>query len=227
MDNFFETTMGCYNCWAFFFIIRSTEIVSILPFFSKTILLLQSIFQKEHLDSLYESLSKSGELLPRSKEALINSEGSLAQKAENGKYYCGKPVLSCECCDMTCGPSQGCNCSSCQTLQNQAEENSNGIPNIPLMHPPKSWFWSNNLTHTDLEKYLLSLEVNQKNIVHESMNSVQSFDRLDKRIAVLGRHLAALSHQCFGESNKEESKKSKISVDEDDKKKEKYVLLFW
>ena len=33
-----------------------------------------------------------------------------------GKYYCGKRVLDCRCCDGNCGPTKGCNCADCMQL---------------------------------------------------------------------------------------------------------------
>ena len=187
----------------------------------------QSIFQNEQLTTLYDNLVKTGEVVSQVKDAAINSDGALSQCAENGKYYCGQPVLSCECCDIKCGPNQGCNCSSCQALQNYENENGRERKDCPpLLHAPKSWFWRENLDKEHLEQFLYSLEVNQRNIIHETMNSVKSFGRLNKRITVLGRHLAALSRQCFGESKKEECKKAKRPAGEEDKNKEKYAVLF-
>lgn len=56
------------------------------------------------------------------------------------------------------------------------------------------------------------------------MKSVKSFGRLNKRIAVLGRHLAALSYQCFGEAKKEEFTNAKKGAKDEEKPKDKYVI---
>lgn len=165
---------------------------------------------------------KTGEVIPQFCDASINSDGFLSQRAENGKFYCGQSVLSCECCDVICGPNGGCNCNSCQTLQiyeTEKEKDKQHCP--PLLHPPKSWFWKDEISKDHLEQYLAALEVNQKNIIHEAMKSVKSFGRLNKRIAVLGRHLAALSYQCFEESKKEENKIIKNGTKDVEKMKEK------
>lgn len=47
-----------------------------------------------------------------------NSEGALAKKAPNGLFYCNRGrVLNCSCCpSRRCGPTEGCNCRSCQKL---------------------------------------------------------------------------------------------------------------
>ena len=149
----------------------------------------------------------------------------MSQHAENGKYYCGQPVLSCECCDIVCGPTQGCNCDSCRAIQkHELERDKDRRDCPPLLHPPKSWFWKEEITKEHLEQYLFSLEVNQRNIIHEAMKSVKSFGRLNKRMSVLGRHLAAISYQCFGGVKKEETKNvKKDTTSNEEKTKEKYA----
>jgi hypothetical protein len=47
---------------------------------------------------------------------VINSAGYIAKMGTTGKYYCGRRVLYCSCCDGHCGPTNGCNCESCQQL---------------------------------------------------------------------------------------------------------------
>ena len=194
---------------------------------SITVFDLQSIFREDKLTELYDDLVKSGEIVPHIREASINSDGFLSNRADNGKFYCGQPVLSCECCDIICGPCQGCNCDSCQALQTyETEKDKDKRDCPPLLHPPKSWFWKEEISKEHLEQYLFSLEVNQKNIIHEAMKSVKSFGRLSKRMAVLGRHLAALSYQCYGKAKKEENKNAKKGNKDDDKVKEKYENEF-
>lgn len=92
-----------------------------------------------------------------------------------------------------------------------------------MLHPPKAWFWKEEITKEHLEQYLFSLEVNQRNIIHEAMKSVKSFGRLNKRISVLGRHLAAISYQCFGGAKKEETKNVKKGTTNEEKTKDKYA----
>lgn len=47
-----------------------------------------------------------------------NQEGKISRLGESGKYYCGKKIQEdkCNCCDSTCGVSNGCNCASCMQL---------------------------------------------------------------------------------------------------------------
>lgn len=46
-----------------------------------------------------------------------NDKGREAKLGENGKYFCGGILgTNCMCCNGYCGPSNGCNCSSCMKL---------------------------------------------------------------------------------------------------------------
>jgi hypothetical protein len=54
-------------------------------------------------------------LLP--KGYLINSEGAMSRKSNNGVFYCGRRVLtSVAFCDGYCGPTNGTACGSCKIL---------------------------------------------------------------------------------------------------------------
>ena len=35
---------------------------------------------------------------------------------KTGKYYCGKKMAKCDCCNGVCGPTNGCNCVGCMSL---------------------------------------------------------------------------------------------------------------
>ena len=45
-----------------------------------------------------------------------NRRGDPVQLGTTGKYYCGKHLLDCRCCDGNCGPTNGCNCADCMQL---------------------------------------------------------------------------------------------------------------
>ena len=51
-------------------------------------------------------------------EAKTNSKGNVARIGQSGKYYCGKDLdrVDCRCCNGSCGPTNGCNCSACMQL---------------------------------------------------------------------------------------------------------------
>ncbi|XP_072049397.1 uncharacterized protein [Amphiura filiformis] len=65
-------------------------------------------------EAMEMSLSKDG--LSRRSNEVVNSLGVPARKGTTGKYYCGRRVLSCYCCNGHCGPTNGCNCADCQKL---------------------------------------------------------------------------------------------------------------
>ncbi len=47
----------------------------------------------------------------------VNNQGRSAFLGETGKFYCtAKLDFKCHCCNGSCGPDNGCNCSSCQEL---------------------------------------------------------------------------------------------------------------
>ena len=54
-----------------------------------------------------------------SSKIIFNKNGDKSVAGENGKYYCGNGNLQCECCDGSCGPDDGCNCSACMELDVQ------------------------------------------------------------------------------------------------------------
>lgn len=61
-----------------------------------------------------------------------------------GNYYCGMKVLTCQCCDGSCGPNNGCNCPPCQQLDR--EEAGLGTQDDQWEPPPSqpiidSWTW--------------------------------------------------------------------------------------
>lgn len=62
--------------------------------------------------------------------AMLNGDGVPAKRGTSGKYYCGRRgVLSCYCCNGTCGPTSGCNCHSCHVLDDPIlYRNTDGVP---------------------------------------------------------------------------------------------------
>ena len=50
-------------------------------------------------------------------DVLENSRGLQSRLGSTGKYYCGQALdVRCTCCNGLCGPTNGCNCSSCMEL---------------------------------------------------------------------------------------------------------------
>jgi hypothetical protein len=52
-------------------------------------------------------------------------------------------VLSCVCCDGICGPQQGCNCTSCQKLDEEETARTTAIveKNVSTRRIMDSWLW--------------------------------------------------------------------------------------
>jgi len=52
-------------------------------------------------------------------------------------------VLSCVCCDGICGPQQGCNCTSCQKLDEEETARTTAIVEkiVSTRRIMDSWLW--------------------------------------------------------------------------------------
>ena len=52
-------------------------------------------------------------------------------------------LLSCGCCDGTCGPNNGCNCLACQALdrEEQEQKNEEAARPPPSSYIMDSWTW--------------------------------------------------------------------------------------
>lgn len=61
-------------------------------------------------------------------ERTRNKFGRFARLGSSGKFYCGGKLdgQRCSCCNGTCGPSNGCNCSGCMLLDVQKRKLSHG-----------------------------------------------------------------------------------------------------
>ncbi|CAF4059619.1 unnamed protein product, partial [Rotaria sordida] len=53
----------------------------------------------------------------------LNNRGRYARLGSTGKFYCGGTLdgSQCSCCNGKCGPTSGCNCSSCMLLDVQKQ----------------------------------------------------------------------------------------------------------
>lgn len=62
---------------------------------------------------------------------------------ETGKYYCGRRLVSCQCCDGVCGPTIGCNCASCAQLdlEDKNHYTSSVGRSKSSQHIINSWTW--------------------------------------------------------------------------------------
>ncbi|CAF3575947.1 unnamed protein product [Rotaria sp. Silwood1] len=71
--------------------------------------------------SLTTSIYKNTTVFDDRLEETLNSRGRLARLGSSGKFYCGGTLdgSKCSCCNGECGPTTGCNCSSCMLLDVQ------------------------------------------------------------------------------------------------------------
>ena len=73
----------------------------------------QAIQEKNEKLKAKRSLVKTRDIIG----STTNSFGRTARVGASGKYYCGGPLnTNCGCCDGSCGPTTGCNCSGCMEL---------------------------------------------------------------------------------------------------------------
>ncbi|XP_065055098.1 uncharacterized protein LOC135683691 [Rhopilema esculentum] len=64
------------------------------------------------------SMEQTSEQTNNRIRAKVNEAGRECRLGSTGKYYCGFAVgpLRCDCCDIYCGPENGCNCAACMKL---------------------------------------------------------------------------------------------------------------
>lgn len=160
-------------------------------------LFLQAAFSHDGLKRLWNELVKDGEIPSKPSDVKINCEGVPSQKGETGKFYCGRHILKCSCCDGNCGPNNGCNCESCQKLdqedREQKEEDERAPPAAgPLMDV---WTWGDQPNPEQLREVLQGLIFEQRELASQAAGTTLSVMRLQQRLAVLGRYFVALSRE--------------------------------
>lgn len=160
---------------------------------------IQVAFTHDGLKRLWNELVKDGEIPCKPTDVKINCDGVPSQKGETGKFYCGRCILTCKCasCDGHCGPNSGCNCESCQKLDQedgeQKEEDERTHPAAgPLMD---LWTWGDQPSPGQLREVLQGLIFEQRELASQAAGSTLSAMRLQQRLAVLGRYFIALSRE--------------------------------
>ncbi|KAK7097783.1 E3 ubiquitin-protein ligase HERC2-like isoform X3 [Littorina saxatilis] len=162
---------------------------------------IQLALTHEGLSELWNELVKDGELLPATTEALVNTAGALASKGSTGQYYCNMKVLTCQCCDGSCGPNNGCNCPPCQQLDKDEAslldaKDEEPKPSQPLID---SWTWGQQPDVSQLRECLQSVLWEQQGLCVQASSSTLSATRLQQRLAVLERYFTALCRQTQAE----------------------------
>lgn len=169
--------------------------------------MLQVAFTPDGLKKLWNELVKDGEIPANPTDVKVNTSGVPAHKGESGHYYCGSNILSCSCCDGQCGPDVGCNCLSCQKLdqeeREQKEEEEQQLPAAGTMMD--SWIWGDQPSETQLQEALQALILEQHKLASQAAGTTLSAIRLQQRLAVLGRYFISLSRhkQTVDDGNKD------------------------
>ncbi|XP_071496413.1 E3 ubiquitin-protein ligase HERC2-like [Diadema antillarum] len=155
---------------------------------------IQGAFVNETLSHLWNELVREGEVTVGLADSVINSAGFPAKKGETGKYYCGRRVLSCTCCDGRCGPNSGCNCPSCRKLDEEEKQSDNreGLHSSSYM---ESWTWGAQPDVSELQSCLTSLITEQRDLLAQAALSTLSSVRLRQRLVILERYFVALARQ--------------------------------
>ena len=129
---------------------------------------------------------------------MLNSEGAIALKGDSGQYYCGRKVLTCECCDGICGPKIGCNCEPCQSLDHGSGTpvHDNNCSRAPTVVPSQaiigSWTWGEQPTKEQLRECLDTIVREQSVLVAGAAGTTLSSMRLRQRLTITQRYLTAL-----------------------------------
>ncbi|XP_060526978.1 E3 ubiquitin-protein ligase HERC2 [Cylas formicarius] len=186
-------------------------------------------YGEDALSSCWNALVNDGEVTGPFSTGLLNSAGVMAKEGEFGKYYCGRRVLTCTCCDGICGPQSGCNCAPCQKLDAEkaartAKDKEEVIPRTETLL--ERWAWGPQPTVDQLKQCIKSLNCEQASLCQEAATCTLSSTRLHCLIIILKRYLIALNRvphdvefdrapsapKCFAETVGMEVKKRSISV---------------
>lgn len=71
--------------------------------------------------AIFNTLIQDNELSDVRFPSVINAIGRDSYPRSDGKYYCGRKVLSCSCCEGVCGPNSSCVCDACQIIPGSLE----------------------------------------------------------------------------------------------------------
>lgn len=126
-------------------------------------------------------------------QTFLNRDGFATHIGANGHYYCGQPVLDCNCCNGICGPSYGCNCSSCQEIEEDLKENTNASNYSLPKEQLESWAWGNPATISDLRIFAKLISHKQLAFFKHFVDSEVATKYFKTNLYVFARFLAAYS----------------------------------
>ncbi|XP_033111225.1 E3 ubiquitin-protein ligase HERC2-like [Anneissia japonica] len=156
---------------------------------------IQLVFCIDGLSRLWNELVKDGEVITDNTEVILNPAGAPSKKGETGKYYCGLRILTCSCCNGSCGPNNGCNCVPCQKLDQEEKERKEEQSELPqpAVSFIESWTWGRQPEPSQLKDCLSSLLYEQHQLSCQAALTTISSIHLHQRLMVLKRYFIALS----------------------------------
>ena len=166
------------------------------------------------LFSWYNELLSEKEIYIRP-DSFLNRDGFATHKSSNGHYYCGQTVLDCQCCNGICGPTYGCNCKSCQDIEEELKENKD-LNTTNVSSPGEqieAWAWGELPTASVLKNFTKLVAHRQLKIFKTSTDSNLFVQHLKAQIYVHARFLSVYARTCFVSPQKETKVVSKIEED--------------
>lgn len=130
-------------------------------------------------------------------ESFLNRNGIASHQSANGHFYCGQAAISCQCCNGVCGPSHGCNCVSCQEIEEELKENKDAKSVLSVIDHTEAWAWGKIPTIAELKNFTKLVAHKQLMVFKSSTDSLLFLQRLKARIYVYARFLSAYSKTCF------------------------------
>lgn len=152
-------------------------------------------------------------------DSFLNRDGFASHKSNNGHYYCGQSTLTCNCCNDVCGPSHGCNCKSCQEIEETLKESKdlNTSEVFLLKEYVEAWAWGRLPTQKELKNFTKLVAQQQLSLFKKSAESLKYIKHLKPKIFVYARFLSVYSRTCFTSSakkeNQKEEKKQEVSFE--------------
>lgn len=150
----------------------------------------------ECVSEWYNELLSEKEIYIRP-ESFLNRNGIASHQSANGHFYCGQAAISCQCCNGVCGPSHGCNCVSCQEIEEELKENKDAKSVLSVIDHTEAWAWGKIPTIAELKNFTKLVAHKQLMVFKSSTDSLLFLQRLKARIYVYARFLSAYSKTCF------------------------------
>jgi hypothetical protein len=172
------------------------------------------VLDDTYLFAWYNELLAEKEIYIRP-DSFLNRDGFASHKSSNGHYYCGQATLDCSCCDDVCGPSHGCNCKSCQEIEETLKENKDLHTSevFLLREYVEAWAWGELPTQKEMKNFTKLVSQQQLSLFKKSTESINYMQHLKPKIFVYARFLSVYARTCFLSSALKEN--NKPSKDED------------